>query len=111
MHSICNLKYSVPKKILIAFHNGSNYDYHFIIKALAEEKQFTCLGKIHKKYTEKYINFTVQIEKEVTRIDEIHKIKCKYGHEDKKCETYDIKSKYCDCFLEYTHFKNDLIVY
>ena len=41
----------------------------------------------------------------------IKKIKCKYGHEDKKCETYDIKSKYCDCFLEYTHFKNDLIVY
>ena len=107
MHSICNLNYSVPKKILIAFHNGSNYDYHFIIKALAEEKQFTCLGR----NTEKYINFTVQIEKEVTRIDEIHKIKCKYGHEDKKCETYDIKSKYCDCFLEYTHFKNDLIVY
>ena len=23
-HSICNLKYSVPKKIPIAFHNGSN---------------------------------------------------------------------------------------
>ena len=31
-HSICNLKYSAPKKFLIAFHNGSNYDYHFIIK-------------------------------------------------------------------------------
>ena len=29
VHSICNLKYSVPKKIPIAFHNGSNYDYHF----------------------------------------------------------------------------------
>ena len=27
--------------------NGSNYDYHFIIKELAEEfkKQFTCLGE------------------------------------------------------------------
>ena len=23
-----NLKYSVPKKIPIVFHNGSNYDYH-----------------------------------------------------------------------------------
>ena len=44
-HSMCNLKYSVPKKIHIVFHNGSNYDYHFIIKELAEEfkKQFTCL--------------------------------------------------------------------
>ena len=65
-HSICNLKYSVPKKIPIVFHNGSNYDYHFIIKELAEEfkKQFTCLGE----HTKKYITFTVQIAKEVTRI-------------------------------------------
>ena len=44
-HSIRNLKYSVPKKISIAFHNGSNYDYHFMAKELAEEfeKQFTFL--------------------------------------------------------------------
>ena len=31
-HRICNLKDSVPKKIPIAFHNGSNYNYHFVIK-------------------------------------------------------------------------------
>ena len=31
-HSICNLKYSVPKIHPIVFHNGSNHDYHFIIK-------------------------------------------------------------------------------
>ena len=31
-HSICNLKYNVPKTIPIAFHNGPNCDYHFIIK-------------------------------------------------------------------------------
>ena len=31
-HSMCNLKYSLPKEIPIAFQNGSNYDYHFIIK-------------------------------------------------------------------------------
>ena len=33
------------KKISIAFHNGSNYDYHLMVKELAEEfeKQFTCL--------------------------------------------------------------------
>ena len=36
-HSICDLKYIVPKNIPIAFHNGSNYNYHFIIKKLAEE--------------------------------------------------------------------------
>ena len=66
-HSMCDLKYSVPKKIPIAFHNGSNYDYHFIIKELAEEfqKQFTRLGQISKKY----ITFTVPVEKEVTKTD------------------------------------------
>ena len=35
-HSICNLKYSVSKRSPIAFHNRCNYDYHFIIKELAE---------------------------------------------------------------------------
>ena len=66
-HSICNLKYSLPKKTPIVFHNGSNYYYHYIIKELAEEfkRQFTCLGE----NTEKYITFTVLIEIEVTRID------------------------------------------
>ena len=58
----------MPKKIPIVFHNGSNYDYHFIIKELAEEfkKLFTCLGE----HTDKHITFTVPIEKEVTKIDE-----------------------------------------
>ena len=53
--------------IFKVFHNGSNHDYHFIIKESAEEfkKQFTCLGE----NTEKYITFTVPIEKEVIRID------------------------------------------
>ena len=142
-HSICNLKCSVPKNICIVFHNGSNYDYHFIIKQLVEEfkTQFTCLGK----KTEKYITFTASIEKEVTRTDKIgeeiqknisyilqfidsarfiasslsnlanylsegiHKIKCKFGHYDKKCATCRIKCKYRYCFLKYTNFKDDLI--
>ena len=37
VHSICKLKYSVPIKIPIVFHNESSYDYHFIIKETAEE--------------------------------------------------------------------------
>ena len=41
----------------------------------------------------------------------IRRIKCKFGHDDKKCETYEIKYKYCDCFLEYINFKDDLIEY
>ena len=36
-HSICNLRYKTPKEIPIVFHNGSTYDYHFIIKNLAKE--------------------------------------------------------------------------
>ena len=31
-HSICNLKFNVCNEIPAVFHNGSNYDYHFIIK-------------------------------------------------------------------------------
>ena len=65
--SIYNLKYSVPKEIPIVFHNGSNYNYHFRKKELAEEfeGQFNCLGE----NTEKYITFSVPIEQEVMRTD------------------------------------------
>ena len=41
----------------------------------------------------------------------LHRIKCKLEHGDKKRETCGIKYKYCDCFLEYTIFKDDLIEY
>ena len=43
--------------------------------------------------------------------DGIHRIKCKYGHDDKKCETCGIKYKHCHKFLEFTTFKGDLIEY
>ena len=54
------------------FHNGSTYDYHFIIKNLAEEfeGEFECLG-VH---TEKYFTFSVPINKEITKKDNIIKI-------------------------------------
>ena len=32
VHSIYKKIYSIPKKIPIVFHNGYNYDSHFIIK-------------------------------------------------------------------------------
>ena len=38
--------------------------------------------------------------------ERIHK--GKYVHDDKKCETCGIKHKYCDCFLEYKSFKDNL---
>ena len=52
----------MPKDISVVFHNGSTYDYHFIIKKLAEEfaSEFECLGE----NPEKYINFSVPLKKE-----------------------------------------------
>ena len=60
-HSICNLRYKTSKEIPVVFHNGSTYDYHFIIKQLAREFKgcFHCLGE----NTEKYITFSVPIKK------------------------------------------------
>ena len=62
-NSICNLRYKTPKEIPVVFHNGSTYDYHFIIKQLAKkfDGQFECLGE----NTEKYITFSVPIKKEL----------------------------------------------
>ena len=36
-HSICNLRCKVPQEIPVKIHNGSNYDYHFIFRELAEK--------------------------------------------------------------------------
>ena len=36
-HDVCNLRYKIAKEIPVVFHNGSTYDYHFIIKELAEK--------------------------------------------------------------------------
>ena len=60
-HNICNLRYKIPKDIPIIFHNGSTYDYHFIIRELVKEFEgnFECSGE----NTEKYITFSVPIKK------------------------------------------------
>ena len=61
-HSICNLNYKVPKENAIKIHNVSTYDYHFLIKELAEDSkgESECFGE----NTEKYITFSVPIKKE-----------------------------------------------
>ena len=41
----------------------------------------------------------------------IHKVKCKCEYNDKKCVACRITYEVCDCFLEYTNFKDDLIEY
>ena len=74
-HNTCNLRYKIPKNIPVIFHNGSTYDYHFIIKELASEFEgnFECLGE----NTEKYITFSVPIKKRIENknIDITYKIK------------------------------------
>ena len=74
-HNICNLRYKIPKEIPVVFHNGSTYDYHFIIKEFVKEsdKNFECLGE----NTEKYITFSVPIKKKIENknIEITYKIK------------------------------------
>ena len=62
-HSICHLKYKIPREIPVIFHNCSTYDYHFIIKQLAKEfkGEFKCSGE----NTERYITFSVPIKREL----------------------------------------------
>ena len=76
-HSTCNLNYKIPKKIPVKIHNGSKYDYHFIIKELAGgiKVEFECLGE----NTEKYSSFSVPIKEE---------------HDNNKTITY--KTKFVD---------------
>ena len=73
-HSICNLRYKEPQEIPVKVHNGSKYDYYFIIRELAEEfkGQFEWLGE----NTEKQITFSVPYKKE---------------HDNGKTITYKIK--------------------
>ena len=123
-YSICNLKFNVHNETHIVFHNGSNYDNHFIMKELANEFEL-------RENTEKYQTFSVPIEKEVINVD-------KDGNEglvtisdiikvidgarfvasaisnlvDNLVEgVHKIKCKDCDCFLKYESVKDNLIKY
>ena len=55
----------MPNEIFAVFHNGSNYDYHFIIKELASmfEGKFEFLGE----NTEKYKTFSVLAKNEIIK--------------------------------------------
>ena len=56
----------------IVFQNGFYYNYHFIMKQLAEEfgKQFTCLGE----NTEKYKTFHFQYKNKLQELIKMEKI-------------------------------------
>ena len=61
------MRYKIPKEIPVVFHNGSTYDYYFIIKELVKEfhGNFECL----LENTEKYITFSVPIKKKIENKD------------------------------------------
>ena len=61
------MRYKVTKEIPVVFHNGSTYDYHFIMKELVKEFEgnFEWLGE----NTEKYITFSVPIKKKIENKD------------------------------------------
>ena len=82
-HSIYNLRYKIPREIPVVFHNGSTYDYHFIIKQLPEKfkSSIECLGE----NTEKYITIPVSIKKE-------------YDNDDDNDKTVTYKLKFIDSY-------------
>ena len=69
-HSICNLRQKTPQEIPVVFHNGSTYDYHFIIKQLGKEfdGQFECLVE----NTENILLFKYQLEKNLIIVKQLH---------------------------------------
>ena len=107
-----NIKYKIPKEIPVVFHNGSTYDYHFIIKELAEEfdRQFQCLGE----NTEKYITFSLPTKKELDDSKPItYKIKLIDNFRFMSCSLSilvdnlsDINCEKCDNKREYIGFKD-----
>ena len=126
-HSICNLKFDVPNKIPVDFHKGSKYDYHFIIKELANdfEGPFACIGES----SEIYKKFSVPIKKQVIKIDKdgeksVEPISYKIKFIDsmgfmatslaKLVDNlsegiHKIKWKDCGCSIKYESIKNNLI--
>ena len=95
-HSICNLHYKVPPEIPVKIHNGSKYDYHFIIKKLPEEfrgEECECLGE----NTEKYISFSVPIKKELNNGETIiYKIKFIDSCRFMPSKLSDLVDKFCN---------------
>ena len=126
-HTVFNVKFHVPNEISVVFYSGSNYDYHCIVKELANDfkRQFEYLGE----NTEKYQTFSLPTEKEFINND-------KDGNESVATISYKIKfidsARFmatslsnlvdnltegihkikcidCDCFLKYESFTDNLI--
>ena len=107
----------------MVFRNGPNYDYHFIIKELEKkfEGGFSCLGENTENYKIFSVIITKEVKRirkngeKITKTisyklqfinsarfmasslsilaEEIHKIKFKYGHDNKKFENVELNTK------------------
>ena len=93
-HSICNLRYQIPKEIPVVFHNRSTYDYHFIIKQLAREFKYylECLGE----NTEKYMTFSVTIKKVLDNDNDNDNDNDKKNGKGKKAKTITYRPRFID---------------
>ena len=120
-HNICNLRYKIPKEIPIVFHNGSTYDYHFIIKELVKEFEgnFECL----RENTEKYITFSTPIKKKIENknIEITYKIKLIDSYrfmssslsklvDDLSGGLHNNKCLNCESCLDYIKNKNEKLI-
>ena len=68
-HIKCSSMYQEELEIPIVFHNGSGYDYHFIIKELSKEVDgLECIGENSEKYItfKALFNRRCKDDKEVT---------------------------------------------
>ena len=65
-HRICNLRYKIPKEIPVVFHNGSTYDYHFIIKQLA--KEFKAILNAWEKIMKNTLLSLYQLKKSIAMV-------------------------------------------
>ena len=128
-HSICNLRFNMPNKILAVFHSGLNYNYHLIVKELANKFEEKLECRIEN--TENFKHVSVPLEKEIRKVDKdgndsvatisykikfIDSTKCTANAlsnvVDNLAERIDkIECKNCDCFLEFESVKDSLIKY
>ena len=69
-HNNCNLRHTIPKEIRVVIHNGSTYDFHFIINQLAEEfkGEFDCIGEKWKNI----LLFQYPLKKNVITVKQFH---------------------------------------
>ena len=100
-HNICNLRYRIPQEIPVMFHNGSTYDYHFIIKELVKEfdGNFECLGE----NIEKCITLSVPLKKEIKNKNKIIEITNKIKFVDSYRFLSTSLSKFLDNLSEGVH--------